>query len=86
MIKEKLQDQVLPGSVGGAVGVIWTTYGAWLEIIPPDLGDVERVALTGAIGIVATALVNLIRRNIYPERYVKQPNVGERRSQEESTS
>ena len=85
MMKEKLQDQAFPGSVGGAIGIIWTIYGEWLGLIPPELGDIELVSLTGAIGVFATAVVNLIRRFVYPNQTI-QPDAGERRAQEEITS
>jgi len=86
MMKEKLQDQAFPGSVGGAIGVIWTIYGEWLGMIPPDLGDIEQVSLTGAVGIFATAIVNLIRRLVYPNQTIQLTDAGERRAQEEITS
>ena len=61
MNKAQLQDQAIPGSVGGAISIIWMTYGEWMGIIPPDLSEVKYVALTAAIGVFATALVNIVR-------------------------
>ena len=61
MNKLQLQEQVVPGSVGGAISIIWMTYGEWMGIIPPDLNEVKYVALTAAIGVFATALVNIVR-------------------------
>ncbi len=62
MSKIQLQEQVIPGSVGGAISIIWMTYGEWMGIIPPDMSEVKYVALTAAIGVFSTALVNLVRR------------------------
>ncbi|KKM16545.1 hypothetical protein LCGC14_1684780 [marine sediment metagenome] len=62
MNKVQLQEQVIPGSVGGAISIIWMTYGEWMSIIPPNMTEVKYVALTAAIGVFATALVNLVRR------------------------
>lgn len=67
MNKIELQEQVIPGSVGGAISIIWMTYGEWMDIIPPDMSEVKYVALTAAIGVFATALVNLVRRLISQE-------------------
>lgn len=61
MNKEQLQAQVVPGSVGGAISIIWMTYGEWMGIIPPDLNEVKYLALTTAVGVFATALVNVVQ-------------------------
>ncbi len=73
MNKVQLQEQVIPGSVGGAVSVIWMTYGEWMGIIPPNMSEVKYVALTAAIGVFATALVNLVRKFLPQELNTDQP-------------
>ncbi len=70
MNKAQLQEQVIPGSVGGAISIIWMTYGEWMEIIPPNMDEVKYVALTAAIGVFATALVNLVRRFLPQELHI----------------
>ena len=55
------QKQIVPGTIGGALGVIWMVYGDWLEIVPPELGQTQELALTAAVGVIGTTLVNLVR-------------------------
>ena len=62
MNKAQLQDQIAPGSVGLALSTIWMTYGESGGLVPVDLSEVKYVALTAAVGVVCTALVNVIRR------------------------
>ena len=62
MNKEQLQDQIAPGSVGLAMSTIWMTYGESAHLVPADLSEIKYTALTAAIGVVCTALVNVIRR------------------------
>ena len=86
MNKVQLQEQVIPGSVGGAISIIWMTYGEWMEIIPPNMNEVKYVALTAAIGVFATALVNLVRRFLPKESnitYATQPDGTRRMNDEE---
>ncbi len=61
MNKFKMDQQAVPGTIGGASSVIWMFYGAWAGWVPPDLTAVQEVALAGAIGVIATTLVNFIR-------------------------
>ncbi len=62
MNKAQLQDQIAPGSVGLALSTIWMTYGESFSFVPADLSEVKYAALTAAIGVVCTALVNVVRR------------------------
>ncbi len=84
MNKAQLQDQAIPGSVGGAISIIWMTYGEWMGVIPPDMNEVKYIALTAAIGVFATALVNIVRSYL-PRANANSPTqiVGDRRLQDE---
>ena len=62
MNKSQLQDQIAPGSVGLALSTIWMTYGESGGLVPADLSEVKYAALTAAVGVVCTALVNVVRR------------------------
>ncbi len=61
MNKAQLQDQIAPGTVGLALSTIWMTYGESAHFIPADLTEVKYTALTAALGVVFTALVNVVR-------------------------
>ncbi len=61
MNKAQLQDQIAPGSVGLAMATIYMTYGEWVGFVPANLTDVKYVALTAAVGMVCTALINVVR-------------------------
>ncbi len=58
------KNQTVPGSIGAAISVIWMVYGEWWGLIPTDLGQTQELALTGAVGILGAAVVNLIMRFI----------------------
>ncbi len=62
MNKAQLQDQIAPGTVGLALATIWMTYGEAGNLVPADLSEVKYAALTASIGVVCTALVNVVRR------------------------
>ncbi len=62
MNKAQLQDQIAPGTVGLALATIWMTYGEAANFVPADLSEVKYAALTASIGVVCTALVNVVRR------------------------
>ena len=62
MNKAQLQDQIAPGSVGLALSTIYMTYGEAGNFVPTDLTEVKYAALTAALGVVFTALVNVVRR------------------------
>ena len=62
MNRAQLQDQIAPGSVGLALSTIWMTYGEWANFVPADMSEVKYAALTAAVGVVFTALVNIVRR------------------------
>ncbi len=62
MNKAQMQDQIAPGSVGLGLSTIWMTYGEWAHFVPADLSEVKYAALTASIGVVFTALVNIVRR------------------------
>ena len=55
------QKQIIPGTIGGSLGVIWMVYGGWLELVPPELSQTQELALTAAVGVLGTTLVNLVR-------------------------
>ena len=55
-----LKKQTVPGSLGGAISIIWMIYGDWGGLVPPELSQTQELTLTAAIALVATALVNLI--------------------------
>ncbi len=77
MGKLNLQAQTFPGAVGTSLAVIWMTYGGWIDIIPPDLSQTKEIALTAALGVVFTALANIVKAFLPKE--VVAPLVGERR-------
>ena len=56
-----LAKQAVPGTIGGALGIIWMVYGDWLGMVPPDLSQTKELALTAAVGIMGTTLANLVR-------------------------
>lgn len=56
------KEQVQDGGAGAALSVLWMIYGEWFMFIPPNLSEVKYAALTAALGVVGTGLVNLIRR------------------------
>ncbi len=58
------KNQVVPGSIGGALALIWMSYGSWWGLVPPDIGQTQEQLLTGAVGVLGTTLVNLILRFI----------------------
>ncbi len=62
MNKAQFQDQIAPGSVGLALSTIYMTYGEAGRFVPTDLTEVKYAALTAALGVVFTALVNVVRR------------------------
>lgn len=59
--KLNLQEQTLPGAVGASLSVVWMAYGEWANIVPPDLGQGQELALTAALGVIFTALANMVR-------------------------
>ncbi len=61
MNKFKMEEQAVPGSIGGALSVIWMFYGQWFGWVPPELSDPQQLTLMGAIAIAATTGVNFIR-------------------------
>ena len=62
MNRAQLQDQIAPGSVGLALATIWMTYGEAARLVPVDLSEVKYATLTASLGVVFTALVNVVRR------------------------
>ncbi len=77
-----LQNQTVPGSIGAALSIVWMVYGAWWGLVPADLGQTQELALTGAVGVLGTALVNLIMRFIPAKAATPTPvanNPAERR-------
>ena len=61
------KNQTVPGSIGAALSVIWMVYGNWWGLVPPDMASELALAFTGAVGVLGTAVVNLVMRFI-PER------------------
>ncbi len=77
MNKSSLQAQTFPGAVGTSLAIIWMTYGGWIDVVPPDLGQTGEIALTAALGVVFTALVNVVRAFLPKDALA--PLTGERR-------
>lgn len=61
MNKFKMEEQAVPGTIGGAISIIWMFYGTWWGLVPPNLEVPQEMALMGAVAIAATTLVNFIR-------------------------
>lgn len=76
MSKLNLQAQTLPGAVGTSLAIVWMTYGEWINIVPPDLDQTREIALTAALGVVFTALANVVKA--FLPRKVLAPLIGER--------
>lgn len=77
MSELNLKAQTLPGAVGTSLSIIWMTYGGWINIVPPDLDQTRELALTAALGVVFTALANVVR--VFLPKEVMAPLTGERR-------
>ena len=82
MSKLNLQAQAFPGAVGTSLAIIWMTYGGWINIVPPDLDQTKELALTAALGVVFTALANIVRT--FLPREVVAPPTGERQTPPET--
>ncbi len=82
MSKLNLQAQTLPGAVGTSLAIIWMTYGGWINIIPPDLSQTKEIALTAALGVVFTALTNIVKAFLPKDALA--PLTGERRPSPET--
>ena len=65
-----MKNLTVPAAIGAAIAVLWMRYGDWGGLVPPGLTEPQEIALTGAVGVLATAAVNLVMRLIPEPRAV----------------
>ena len=73
-MQNKVAQQAVPGTIGGALSVVWMVYGDWWGFIPPDLGQTQELALTGALAILAAGVVNVVRWLLLPPKKDGEPS------------